>query len=310
MPLRQQLTDSFRERASTGNFWISLLPLAGLACAFWPMTQWVATTAHAQGRILNALVVLGMAILFLVRFGEARIERTLRMNASARGALMLAYGLLLAIVFARFFIPLEAYPLRLLSAIVKIAAYCSGIAAFAFFIFGAGTRRIVLTATGTFGAFLVLSLFMNSLDWPLRTLAGQWSGGVLSLLGIEIDLRLVTYPTEPPKLFLMADKHPFHVASECNGFGVILASVLIALLLALYRKVGPVDTILNVLAGITLGIVFNILRITIIILLAPHMMPAYDLMHEIVGGLTFWLCLILVWLLLNGPIRDEPLPDA
>jgi len=310
MRLRQQLARSFRERAPTADFWLSLLPLACLALVFWPMTQWVAATAHAQSRILHALVVLGMAILFLVRFGGASVVQTLRLNASARRALFLSYALLFSGYLAHFFIDTNEDLPRLLVGIVNIAAYCGGIAAFVFFVFGEGIRRVVFTAAGTFGAFLVLSTFMDFLDWPLRTLAGKWSGSVLSLLGQEIELGLVQPKAEPPMLILSANDHPFHVASECNGFGVILTSLLIALLLSLYRRLGPVDLAVNLVAGIAFGIAFNILRITIIVLLAPHMMAHYDLMHEIVGGITFWLCLALVWLFLNGPIRDEAPPEG
>jgi len=310
MPLRQQLATSFRERAATLDFWLSLLPLACLALVFWPMTQWVAATAHAQSRILHALIVLGLAIVFLVRFGGATVVQTLRLNASARRALYLSYALLLSAYLVRFLVDTDAALPRLLIGIVDIAAYCSGIAAFVFFVFGEGIRRVVFTATGTFGAFIVLSMFMDLLDWPLRSLAGQWSGSVLGLLGQKVDLGLVKPDGDPPMLILMANDHPFHVASECNGFGVILTSLLIALLLGLYRKLGPGDLALNLISGIVIGVAFNILRITIIVLLAPHMMPHYDLMHEIVGGIAFWLCLILVWLLLNGPIRDEPQAKA
>ena len=38
-------------------------------------------------------------------------------------------------------------------------------------------------------------------------------------------------------------------------------------------------------------------------------MEHYMLMHEIVGGITYWGCLILVWLLLNGPVATKPKPE-
>jgi exosortase/archaeosortase family protein len=50
---------------------------------------------------------------------------------------------------------------------------------------------------------------------------------------------------------------------------------------------------------------FNIVRIVIIVLLAPSMMEHYNLMHEIIGGATYWACLILIWLALNGPTEQE-----
>ena len=65
------------------------------------------------------------------------------------------------------------------------------------------------------------------------------------------------------------------------------------------------DLGLNLLAGVIIGFMFNIVRIVIIVLLAPSMMEHYHLMHEIIGGITYWACLILVWLALNGPTEPE-----
>ena len=53
---------------------------------------------------------------------------------------------------------------------------------------------------------------------------------------------------------------------------------------------------------------FIIIRIVIIVLLEPSMMENYHLMHEIIGGITYWACLILVWLALNGPTEPEKAP--
>jgi exosortase/archaeosortase family protein len=150
-----------------------------------------------------------------------------------------------------------------------------------------------------------LSIFMQPLDWPLRSLAGQWSSYVLALTGQSTELGLVGQEAGPPMLILLVNEHPFHVASECNGFGVILTSLLLALLLAVYRRLRLFDIGLNLLAGVIIGFIFNILRIVIVVLLAPSLMEHYHLMHEIVGGITYWACLVLVWVTLNGPTRPE-----
>jgi len=38
-------------------------------------------------------------------------------------------------------------------------------------------------------------------------------------------------------------------------------------------------------------------------------MDHYMLMHEIVGSITYWGSLVLIWILLNGPTKEEEAED-
>ncbi|MEM1222388.1 MAG: archaeosortase/exosortase family protein [Verrucomicrobiota bacterium] len=309
MPMRQQLAESFRGKSRELDFWIHIFLFGSLALAFWPLTQWFATSAHEQSRILHALIVLGLATVFLIRFGDVVIQETLSLNKSSRYTLVLTFVFLLA-SFVLGFLSSRAPDTSQSFAsfgisLLTIAAYCSGIASGVLFVFGEGSKKITYTVCGTFGIFILLSSFMSAADWPLRTLAGNWSAKALTLLGQNTELGLLSQQGLPPKLILLVNEHPFHVASECNGFGIILTSLLIAVLLGFYRSLTPVNLALYVIAGIVLGFFFNTLRIVIIVLLAPSLMAHYDLMHEVVGGVTFWGCLILTWILLKGPIKDK-----
>jgi exosortase/archaeosortase family protein len=240
-----------------------------------------------------------MASVMLVRFGGVTITRPLELNAPAGRALFAAYGILLLSYLA----PFVTY--SSLVRLLMIPAYCCVLAAAVRFTFGEDTRQLTRTVAGTLCAFLLLSTFMAALDWPLRSMAGKWSAYALELIGQSPELRLFGQEGEPPMLILMVKEYPFHVASECNGFGVILTSLLIALLLAIHRRLNIFDLGLNLLVGVIIGFIFNILRIVIIVLLAPSLMEHYHLMHEIIGGLTYWACLILLWISLNGPTKPE-----
>ncbi len=299
MPIRHQLIVSFIEKSKRLDFWLHCLLFGLLAVALWPLTMWFAQTAQDQSRLLHALMVLTFASILLVRFGGVTVTQPLELNSSARRALIAAYGILLLNYLAPRFSHSQWMGL------LVIPAYCCGLAAFIRFVFGEGTRRLTRTVAATLCIFLLLSIFMAPLDWPLRSLAGQWSGYVLGLMGQSVELGLANQELGPPQLILMVNEHPFHVASECNGFGVILTSLLLALLLAVYRRLNPLDVGLNLLAGIIIGFAFNILRIVLIVLLAPSLIEHYHLMHEIVGGITYWACLILVWVILNGPTQPE-----
>lgn len=299
MPIRRQLADSFKEQATQTEFWLNCLLLGLLLLALWPLTSWFAETAHEQSRIFHALLVLGLATVYLVRFGGVKIEKPLELGPAAKRALYLAYGLLAVSYIAPILIKSS------LIGLLVIPAYCAGLAAGVRFVFGEGTRRLTRTVATTFCAFLLISIWMEPLDWPLRQLAGEWSGYVLGLIGKTVELGLIREQSGLPVLILLVNEHPFNVAAECNGFGVIMTSLLLALLLAVYRRLSYFDLLLNLVAGLIMGFAFNILRIAIIVLLAPSLMNHYMLMHEIVGGITYWGCLILVWILLNGPVRPE-----
>jgi exosortase/archaeosortase family protein len=299
MPLRRQLAASFTEKCRQIDFWLHCVLFGLLGLALWPLTIWFAQTAHDQSRILHALIILVMASVTLVRFGGVTVTRPLELNASARRALFAAYGILLLTYLA----PLVTD--SGLAGLLVIPSYCCALTAAVRFTFGEGTRQLTRTVAGSLCAFLLLSTFMAPLDWPLRSMAGKWSAYVLELIGQSAELGLFGQAGEPPKIVLMANEHPFHVASECNGFGVIITSLLLALLLAIHRRLNIFDLGLNLLAGAIIGFMFNIVRIVIIVLLAPSMMEHYHLMHEIVGGFTYWACLILVWISLNGPTKPE-----
>jgi exosortase/archaeosortase family protein len=302
MSLRQQLAQSFQEKYKQGDFWLNLLLFASLALIFWPYTAWLIESAHAHERIFNALIILAFAVFALAYFNRIEVKDPLSLNPSARNTLILAYlCLLTAFLLNRLTEP--ALIRNLAFTITSIVAYCSAITAFALYLFSSGLRRICYTACGTFSTFITLSTFMGALDWPLRSFAGIWSGKILNLLGKSVELGITESAQIAPRLILLVDQKPFHVASECNGFGVILTSLLICLMLALYQRIHWTRMCIQLLLALLIGFSFNILRIVIIVVLAPHMMPYYDPMHEVVGFVTFWACLLWIWVLMGGPTR-------
>ena len=310
MPIRKQLAESFSEKRRSSEFWIHCFLYACLGLSLWPITFWFAATAHEQSRIFHALLVLVAATILLIRFGGVEISHPLSLNRKARKSLIATYVLLAVSILARQLIfrgPLENVPPFLPASlrIISLLAYCVAITSFALFVFGEKVQRVTYTVAGTFCLFLVLSAFAQPLDWPLRGIAGEWSGSLLEILGKSVELQLTGNGAEPPMLILLVDGHSFHVASECNGFGVILTSLLLAVMLAFHRRLKTSEFLVNVGTGLFLGFLFNTLRIVIIVLLAPQMMERYMLMHEIVGGITYWGCLVLLWILLNGPTHKE-----
>ncbi len=288
MPVLHQIACALKIRSRQPDFWLQASIFICLGLALLPITRWLAETAFEQSRLLHALVVLLLAGSLLIADRQEPLGATLHLGKNASAAAASAYLLL-------------AGGLLLPNPALVLAAYCAGLGAFFLFVFGESIRRVTFSLCATLFVFLLLSLAMAPLDWPLRTLAGQWSATVLAWTGKSVELGLVDAPGSPPMLILLVDRHPFHVAAECNGFGVIFTCLLLAFLLSLHRRVSILDGVLNLASGLTLGFALNITRIVIIVLLAPQFMSQYQLMHEIVGGLTYWGCLVLLWILLKGP---------
>ena len=306
MSLRQSLYTHFLKRRKESAFWIEAFLYATLFITFGPFVQWLLHTHQDQSRILNALIILVVAILFLIRFNRLEVKEPLVFDREARNSLTLGF-LALALSFVIRFAPVTPILQNLSIIITTTIAFCVAIHSLIIYLFSNGIRRISITACGTFSVFIIISSLMDTLDWPLRALAGKWSGYLLNSIGKTAELSVHSEPNSDPVLLLIVENNPFQVAAECNGFGVILSSLLLALMLGIYYKLKPLNLAVNITAALFLGFVFNIIRIFCIILLAPNMMAYYDIMHETVGFITFWGCLIAVWVLLNGPTREQAL---
>ena len=303
MAVRKKLAEVFQAKKTDPSLWFNLLLFTTLGFIFWPFTKWLAQNAQDQSRLLNALIILILAIFCLVRFNRVKVKNPLNLNKNARNGLFLAYFSLFVGFLLNYF-SRQASSLEILLDLSTIIAFCATTYAFVLFLFGKDFRKISLTACITFSLFISVSTFMGAIDWPLRTLAGKWSGYILSLLGKSVELGIPEDTALAPQLILVVDGIKFHVASECNGFGVILSCLLISFLLSIYNQLRLLPLLTNLAAGLFLGFAFNILRITCIVLAAPFVIGHYDLMHEIIGIITFWSALIITWLLFNGPTRD------
>ena len=309
MNTRSQLKKQLKDNYQSFEFWYHCVLYLLLIIAFWPITQWFVDTAQAQNRILHAFIIIVFATGFLVRFSKVEITAAFSLNSRARFTLIGAYTLLFIGYINQLFVPklinVSALLFSLFSALINISSYCFAIASISFFLFGKHLDRIIYTISGTFCVFLLLSTLLEPLDWPLRGIAGQWSAALLGLVKQSVTLQLHQIGNGASQILLIVNDQPYHVATECNGFGVILTSILISVMLVIFRRRSYLDCMLNIMTGAFIGVVFNILRIISIVMLAPLMMNHYHLMHEVIGGIAYWSCLLFVWWLFKGPIESE-----
>jgi exosortase/archaeosortase family protein len=290
--VQPELRSVLRLRLREVDFWLGIIALGATLVALYPVIGWLIEGTLAQEQLLHALLV-------LVLFGFAMFYRwermpplSLNLSTASIRCLITCFGLFL-------FAWISSWSFLLLPAL------CAFVAAILFFLSDQWRPRSASALIGAFAVFVTLSWLMAPLDWPLRMVAGMTSQFFFDWLGNGAQLGVLNAP-EGSRLILAVSGKLFEVAPECNGFGVITSGLLLTTLVGIYNGLRTLGLILWLLLALALGLFMNWLRIAIIVTLAPHMMPHYDVMHEIVGGITYWGTLLLLWFLLDLRVKELP----
>ncbi len=274
------------DRASLLVVWGATLVL------LWPAGRWLYVRVSSSEQLAHAFLVVAFALFILIRDSSLRPVWSLGRQATLH---LLAAYIFIGIAMATG----HAAPV--------LPAFCAALAALIFTIYGRPATRLAYAVPGTFLVFMVFVLFDARLDWALRAMAGHMSAWMLDLLHQEHSLALIL--RGEPKLILSVNNHLFEVAAECNGFGLMSGSALLAILLVLLRRIRWFDKLLAVVLSVMLAFLINSLRIVIISLLAPSVPDHYLLMHEAVGITLFLGGLFAVWWLITGlPTAREKSP--
>lgn len=308
MALRYQLFQTFKNRVKRPSFWVESVIVSFFLLSFAPVSYWFAENTFSETRVFHSLITLSLAIILLYRFESPTLKNALELNRHCQKSLIIALLLLVAFVLSKVsldFFQIDSLILNLIYSLSIIASMVMALSSFVFFIFGTQIHRITYSSSITFILFLFLSLFMIQVDWPLRALAAQWSVFLIELLGQSVDFFIANQdPNQSsPSLIIQFNGRNFNVASECNGFGIILNSALIGLLLSVYKRHSFFDSATNIIAALFIGFTFNVLRIISIILIAPFVFQYYDFLHELLGTLFYWGAFFGTWYLLKGPVE-------
>jgi exosortase/archaeosortase family protein len=275
---------------------VSLVLILGigvcLALMYAPLLGWLARASLAITQLsTGALLVIVAAIVCLqdsVR--ELRFEP--RVNGS--GLALLALGFM-SLWLARH-LPVAVLPVAMFS-------FCCSFAAVVAFIFGGAGVRQFLPALGGFFVFGVLVGLFPALDWPLRALAARHAGSVLAWLGAPVQIAVE--PGRPAELVLDVAGRLYRVATECNGFGLLTSSLLLATILAFQERLAWVKKLGLFALAAPMALVCNFLRIVSICLVAPRVSWSYQFVHEALGTIFYMTGLALVWLAAR---RARPTP--
>jgi len=265
------------------------------AALFRPATGWIAqqTMAHEQLRQSFFLLLFAAVILWI----DHRKKLTLRLEITQQSLGLLAGAFLMmaaGLFFHGAYLPLTALALAL--------------AAFVHLLFGDRGFKLSLPWLTGFAAFLLFVFLFHGLDWPLRRLAGVQAGQILAAFGNQVQLGELTRPEG--MLLLKVNDRLYEVAGQCNGFGLISTSTILALLLVVSRllplwwKAGAI-----VLAFIS-GAIFNLLRILGIVGLAPFFPNHYDILHETLGLMALFGGLAFLWWLLGNVEKEDSDSEA
>jgi exosortase/archaeosortase family protein len=243
-----------------------------------PLLHWLGRETFHTQQLLNGALLVVLALAICVRDAADRLRFAPQISNEGLGFILLA--LLCLLLAARWL------PLLLVSA-------CFAFAGVTAFLFGKSGVRPFLPAMGAFFVFGVLAGLVPALDWPLRTMAARYAGGLLMSLGVPVKIGLAE--GQPAQLLLSVKDHLFVVATECNGFGLLTSSLIVATMLAFQYRLPWVQKLSLWALSIPIAIVCNFVRIVSICLVAPRTTLPYGFVHETLGLIFYFLGLGLIW---------------
>ena len=267
---------------------------------FWPAGRWLASETFAREQLKQSFFVVLFAGLWIAWEKRQNLRINLQLSNRTLVWLLVSYVLAAgALVFKT--------PLLFLGGMV------AALGGMVNYVFGGQAFRRTLPLLLVFGLLILCVLLFPILDWPLRQMAGVEAARFLKFLGLASHLAVA--PRPEVKLLLLTGKQTFLVATECNGFGLITSSFLLGMIRLLYRQTALRWYLLLLPLCSAVAFIFNFLRISVIVLLAPRFPGHYAALHEVAGLIALYSGLGLVWLLtgwhrLAGPPREPAVSSA
>ena len=269
--------------AQAGQPWMAWVLIVCTATVFAPVTFWILKETASRQQIRQSLVLLVAAAVLVGWHHRKELRITGDLGNRTLGLLAVAFGFVGAARMLN--LPLLVLPGLALGLAGSLQA-----------LFGpAGYRFLRPLVIGVL-ALAVMIIAFPLLDWPLRQLAGVEAVNVLNACHLAPKLNLAG-TAEDPQLLLTVGPQVFHVATECNGFGLITSGALLSVLAATISNRRWYTTLLLIPVSMILGFAINLLRILLISLNAPFFPGHYHAMHEVIGTLSLWLGLGVIGLL-------------
>jgi exosortase/archaeosortase family protein len=264
------------------DFLLALVLLGFTAVVFWPPLRWLASQTFAREQLKQSFILVVLAGIWIAWEKRRTLRLNLQFSNTTLAWLLTSYALAAgALVFKT--------PLLILAGIVAAVGGTVN------YLFGGQAFRRSLPLLLVFAVLILCVLLFPILDWPLRQMAGVESARFLKSVGLASQL--VLSPPPDVRLFLLTERQTFVVATECNGFGLITSSLLLGLIRLLYKRAAWTWFAVLLPLCVIVAFVFNFLRISAIVLLAPRFPQHYDILHEVAGLVALYSGLGMVWLL-------------
>ncbi len=271
----------------TVNLLIVLALGALLASMYAPLLLWLGMAAFSVEQLHNG----GLIVLFALVISLRRAIRAGPFQPEGNGLGIALVAAALGCLYLVRWLPGLALPIALLS-------FCLAFAGVSAFLFGAAGVRALLPAMTGILLLGILAGVAPWLDWPLRAVAAKYSADLLEYLGVDVAVAIQR--GSPPELLLFVKDRAFVVAAECNGFGLISSSLLVAGILGFHYRIPWHAKLALLVFALSLAVLFNALRIVAISLAATHLPLPYMLMHEGIGLFFYAAALLLLWWLASG----------
>jgi exosortase/archaeosortase family protein len=270
------------DRARRQDFWLALGVLVFTAIVFWPPLHWLASQTFAREQLKQSFILVLMAGAWIAFEKRRTLRLHLQFSNVALLWMLAAYALAAAALIFK-------TPVLILAGLVAAAGGAVN------YTFGGQAFRRTLPLLSVFAVLILCVLLFPVLDWPLRQMAGIESARLLKAAGLASQLAVT--PEPDIRLLLVTPHQTFLVATECNGFGLITSSLLLGLIRLLYRRAGWTWFLVLLPLCAAVAFVFNFLRISTIVLLAPRFPAHYHALHEVAGLIALYAGLGVVWLI-------------
>ena len=265
-----------------------------IAVLYLPLLYWLGRMSLHQQQLANGALLVVIALAICVRDAMGKLRLQPRLDGLGTVLLALAFFYLWLAARSRAWL----LPLVLMS-------FCFAFAGIMSLLFGRAGARQFLPALGAFFVFGILVGLFPRLDWPLRTIAGRYAGRLLASMGVPVRLELTE--GQPPLLLLAVKGKLFEVATECNGFGLLTSSLILATVLAFQYRLPGLSKLGLLALAVPVAIVGNFLRIASICLVATHVSLPYGFVHETLGLIFYFVGLGLIWRIAKG---QKAAPDG